>query len=76
MSDSAEKTVRLQLPTFDGKNESFLVWWERFQAYAAVYNFDTALESGGDSDLPSNEKELSEDENELKKQKEAMKKNK
>jgi len=76
MSDSAEKIVRLQLPTFDGKDESFLVWWERFQAYAAVYNFDTALESGGDSDLPSSEKELSEDENQLKKLKEAMKKNK
>jgi hypothetical protein len=76
MSKNTEKLFRLVLSTFDGKDGSFLVWWERFQAYAAVYNWDTVLKSGGDSDLPSSETDLLQNDDELKKQKEAIKKNK
>eukprot|EP00957_Ditylum_brightwellii_P079140 6018793-Ditylum_brightwellii.AAC.1 len=76
MSENTEKSFKLVLPTFDGKDESFLVWWKWFQTYAAVYNWDTALKSGGDSDLPSNETDLSQNADELKKKKEAIKKNK
>eukprot|EP00957_Ditylum_brightwellii_P205366 15343566-Ditylum_brightwellii.AAC.1 len=45
-------------------------------AFDVVCNWDTALESGGDSDLPSSENNLSEDADESKKQKDAIKKNK
>eukprot|EP00957_Ditylum_brightwellii_P192009 14617134-Ditylum_brightwellii.AAC.1 len=76
MSENTEKSFRLVLPTFNGKDESFLVWWERFKAYTAVYNWDTALKSGGDSDLSSSETDLLQNADELKKQKEAVKKNK
>eukprot|EP00957_Ditylum_brightwellii_P020524 1547435-Ditylum_brightwellii.AAC.1 len=71
-----EKSFRLVLPTFNGKDQLFLVWWERFQTYAAVYNWDTALKNGRDGDMPSSETDLLQNGDELKKQKEAIKKNK
>eukprot|EP00957_Ditylum_brightwellii_P058050 4402404-Ditylum_brightwellii.AAC.1 len=71
-----EKSFRLVLPTFNGKDELFLVLLEWFQAYAVVYNWDTALENIGDSDLPSSETDLLQNSDELKKQKEAIKNNK
>eukprot|EP00957_Ditylum_brightwellii_P135991 10370693-Ditylum_brightwellii.AAC.1 len=73
MSKNTERTARLQLPTFDGKDESFLVWWERFQAYAVVYSFNETLESGGKSDLHSSETTLSSDSNQLKRHMESSK---
>ena len=46
-----EKSVRL--PTFDGTEEKFQIFWMRFKAYAKVYKFAQALRIGGESDLPT-----------------------
>ena len=49
MSDEVSSSIKL--PTFDGKEENFSMWWTRFQAFAMVKNFSEALEL--DPDLPS-----------------------
>lgn len=49
MDSSETKSVRL--PTFDGKHNTFQVWWVRFKAYATVYRFTQALKIGGESTL-------------------------
>ena len=49
--DAYEKSVRL--PTFDGTEGKFQIFWMRFKAYAKVYKFASALTIGGETDLPS-----------------------
>ena len=53
METSTEKSVRL--PTFDGTEKSFQIWWTRFEAYASVYGFASAIKIGGDPHLPATE---------------------
>ena len=55
-SDKVSKT--LQLPTFDGEEKNFSVWWMRFQAYASVYGFDVAIKTKKEADLPGKEDEV------------------
>ena len=37
---------------FDGKDEDYMMWWVRFQAYAEVKMFASALQDGGEPSLP------------------------
>ena len=53
MDAASEKSVRL--PTFDGANKNYQLWWTRFQAYAMVYKFGEALVVGGEADMPASE---------------------
>jgi hypothetical protein len=50
-----EKSVRM--PSFDGSQKNFQVWWKRFEAYAEVYKFSEALVIGGEKDLPTSASE-------------------
>ena len=52
---SGEKGVRL--PSFDGDSKKFQLWWTRFSAYAAVYQFSQALSKEGDVDMPTSDDE-------------------
>jgi hypothetical protein len=45
----------LELPMFDGKNESFQVWWMKFSAYAMMMNFGQAVSTTVENDLPATE---------------------
>jgi len=49
--DSATDTKSLRLPIFDGMYEKFQIWWERFFAFATVFEFVQALKIGGESAL-------------------------
>jgi hypothetical protein len=40
------------LPTFDGTEEKFQIFWMRFKAYAKVYKFASALKIGGETYMP------------------------
>ena len=51
MESSSEKSVRL--PTFDGKEKNFRIWWKRFTGYAGLYKFKQALVVGGEKELPA-----------------------
>ena len=48
MSDDVSTSIRL--PTFNGKEENFAMWWIKFQAFATVKNFREALSD--DNDMP------------------------
>ena len=53
---SAELSERsLKLPTFDGDEKKFQLWWMRFQAYSRVYKFAGAVSATPNPDLPSTE---------------------
>jgi hypothetical protein len=40
------------LPTFDGTDAEFQIFWMRFKAYyAKVYKFASALKIGGEADM-------------------------
>ena len=65
---SGEKTSKLVVPTFNGTDAEFPLWWPRFEAYASVYGFDAALEDGGEDDLPAKASALSSDNDTKKKQ--------
>ena len=45
-----------RIPSFDGEEENFQVWWTRFQAFARVKRFEKALKV--DADLPGTQAEL------------------
>ena len=52
MSDSPnEKSAHI--PVFDGKLDSFQIWWRRFKAYANIHRFSESLAETGDPDLPT-----------------------
>ena len=52
MSD-ANKSVTL--PTFNGKDEAFQVWWTKFRAFATAKGFVAALTGAEKGDLPMTE---------------------
>ena len=56
----------VKLPTFDGKRESFHMWWTRFCSYAMMQKFSTCLKPIEEVDLPLDEEELSTDTDEEK----------
>jgi hypothetical protein len=45
----------LKLPTFDGKDANFSMFWMRFKAYAGVKGFLQALQQDPDEDMPLDE---------------------
>ena len=47
----------VKLPQFDGKGESFQVWFTRFRCYAAIQKFTAAIGSAAETDLPNQESE-------------------
>ena len=54
-TSASERSVRL--PTFDGDEKNFQLWWMRFCAYARVYKFASAAKRVRDSNLPLREDE-------------------
>ena len=50
---SEEYSSVMKVPSFDGKKESFQMFWIRFDAFANVKNFEKALVK--DRDMPSSE---------------------
>jgi hypothetical protein len=60
MSDQSElKSVKI--PQFDGKKESFQVWFARFRCYAAISKFTAAIQGNPEPDLPTREEQTSTD---------------
>jgi hypothetical protein len=53
---SGERLVRL--PTFNGKFESFMIWWIRFRAFATVCKFIETLKPKDEADMPTTEGEV------------------
>jgi hypothetical protein len=55
MTDLDERTYEksLRLPTYDGTDDQFQIFWMRVKAYAKVYNFAPALKIGVQTDLPA-----------------------
>lgn len=45
-------TSSIRMLTFTGKEEDFLLWWTRFEAYAEVKKFALSLKTGGETGLP------------------------
>jgi hypothetical protein len=66
-----EKSVRL--PTFDGSDEKFQIFWMRFKVYAKVYKFAPALKIGGETNLSSSNSVAVDDTTELGKKQAAQK---
>ena len=42
---SEEILTSVRIPSFDGEEENFQVWWTSFQAFARVKRFEKALKS-------------------------------
>eukprot|EP00957_Ditylum_brightwellii_P208978 15359734-Ditylum_brightwellii.AAC.1 len=56
MADSSDSAVKsIKLPTFDGEQKGFQIWWMRFCAYGTVYGFAQSIQQRPDQDLPSSE---------------------
>ena len=43
------------MPSFDGTDEKYQLWWLRFKAFANVHRFGQALEIGGEMTMPTRE---------------------
>ena len=56
MVSTSEKT--LKLPSFDGKPESFQVWWIQFVAFATVHKFIQVVKETQEADLPASHDEV------------------
>ena len=55
MSDTLD-TRSVQLPKFDGKNESFELFWPKFMAYANLKGFGNMITTVRHPDLPDDKK--------------------
>ena len=44
-----------KIPAFDGKEEKFSMWWQRFKAFAALKRFIQAIQDTPEQDLPDDE---------------------
>ena len=51
--DSEKGYGKVELPRFDGTHKSFLIWWMRFSAYAAVWGFSHSIGKTKDPVLPA-----------------------
>ena len=47
--------VSIKLPTFDGKEGIFAMFWTRFKAYASMKGFLLAIQENAEADLPVDE---------------------
>eukprot|EP00957_Ditylum_brightwellii_P206215 15347360-Ditylum_brightwellii.AAC.1 len=52
----SEEVATMKVPVFNGEEKNFQSWWIRFQAYARVKQFSTAL--APHADLPDTEAEI------------------
>eukprot|EP00957_Ditylum_brightwellii_P052791 4002643-Ditylum_brightwellii.AAC.1 len=50
-----QATKSLKLPTFDGEQKTFQIWWMRFRAYGTVYGFAQSIKMTVDPNLPDTE---------------------
>lgn len=73
---SGEKATRLVIPTFKGIDKDYAIFSERFEAYAGVYGFDSALEEGGKDEFLADDTSLPSDADTKKLQKAAVKRSK
>jgi hypothetical protein len=53
--DDKQVTFREERPLFDSKHAKFQVWWTCLEAYIGVFGFLSALQTGGESDMPAPE---------------------
>lgn len=54
MASSNEQTS-VKIPTFDGKEQGFTMFWMRFKAYAGVKGFIPAIQDVMETDMPMDE---------------------
>jgi hypothetical protein len=54
-STSSADIKSVKVPTFDGKRDSFQLWWLLFQAFSKAYKFRSAIDDTKESDLPDTE---------------------
>jgi len=48
----------IKLPTFDGKEESFIIWRTRFRAYALMKEFAEAMSYDDNTDMSDKESDV------------------
>jgi hypothetical protein len=55
--DNEEESIRssVQLPSFSGMTNNFMIWWVHFRAFATVCRFVVALGDADEADLPARE---------------------
>eukprot|EP00957_Ditylum_brightwellii_P208246 15356466-Ditylum_brightwellii.AAC.1 len=58
MADNDKAVKFLKLPTFNGEQKGFQIWWMRFRVYGIVYRFAQSIQQRLDQDLPSLEYEI------------------
>eukprot|EP00957_Ditylum_brightwellii_P064136 4865639-Ditylum_brightwellii.AAC.1 len=58
MADHNKLVKSIRLPTFDGEQKGFQIWWMRFCAYGTVYGFTQSIQTSPDPDLPGMEYEI------------------
>ncbi len=58
LDDDQAYAKSVRLPTFDGTDAEFQIFWMRFKAYAKVYKFASALKIGGEADMPASDAEV------------------
>jgi hypothetical protein len=58
---SADGLKSVKVPTFDGKRDSFQVWWMRFDAFAKAYKYHATIQEKAKADLPTTEQPDSND---------------
>ena len=47
----------MKLPSFDGAQKNFQMWWTQFMAFVAMHRFTQVLVIGGEANLLKNEAE-------------------
>jgi hypothetical protein len=55
LEDDKAYAKSVRLPTFDGTDAEFQIFWMIFKAYAKVYKFASALKIGGEDDMPTSD---------------------
>ena len=56
MSSNDGTASGIKLPTFNGEESSYQIWWTRFQAYARVKRFSQGLSV--QNSLPDSQEEM------------------
>ena len=52
---SEETSTRVTIPTFKGNPKDFATWWTRWEAYAGLKGFGSAIQEAPDTNLPQQE---------------------
>ena len=71
-----EATIKsIPIPTFDGKDESFELFWPKFKAYANLKGFSAAIKRTSESNMSAGENVFSSDADTAKREKAAQDRN-